>query len=311
MANGISATVVIPTLDAGRAFGTVLHRLTKQEEAPLEVLVVDAGSQDATHHIVNQFPLARFVECPVGLGPRAWNLACKEARAEVVVFLSQDALPVGEAWLGQLLAPFAEPSVGGVYGRQLSPTHPLMAYRLSRRYPDRERRRRARFGDPVSLDGIQFSVANAALRASVWEGIRFNEHLPIAADREWARQAMLASYTIVYQPQARVERTLRPNLERAFHQALLSGWTADYLNGEAGTLRSDPPHFMRRAAWYLLRHLRPDQLPYLVLEDMALRYGYTVGQELHEAAPFIRRRLAPEIANETPRQALRTYERAV
>jgi len=272
--------------------------------------VVDAGSQDATHHIVNQFPLARFVGCPIGLGPRAWNLACREARGEVVAFLSQDALP-DDQWLGQLLAPFAEPSVAGVYGRLLSPAHPVMAYRLSRRYPDRERRRRARFGDPVSLDGIQFSIANGAVRASVWQGIRFNEHFAIAADREWARQAMLASCTIVYQPTARVERTLKPNLERAFHEALLSGWTAEYLGGEAGTLRSDPPHFLRRAAWYLLRRLRPDQLPYLVLEDMALRYGYGVGQELHEAAPFIRRRLAPEIANETPRQALRGHERAV
>jgi rhamnosyltransferase len=300
--------VVIPTLDAGRAFGTVLHRLSKQDLQPLEILIVDGGSQDGTRHIVSQFPLARFVEAGVAPGPRAWNRACREARGEVVVFLTQDALPSDDSWLRQLVSPFAEPAVGGVYGRLLCPGQPLTEYRLARRYPDRERRRRARFGDQLNLDGIQFCASNAALRASVWQGIRFNEHLPVAADREWARQAMLASYTIVYQPAARVDRTLTPSLPLAFHDALLAGWTSEYLGGEAGTLRSDPPHFMRRAAWHLLRRFRVDQLPYLVLEDMALRYGYGVGERLHEAAPSIRRRVAPEIANEAPRRYLTEYE---
>ena len=303
-----SVSVVIPTLDPGRAFGTVLHRLTKQEVQPLEILVVDGGSQDAARHIVSQFPLARFIEAGVGPGPRAWNRACRDARGEVVAFLTQDALPSDDGWLRQLLTPFADRAVGGVYGRLLSPGHPLTEYRLARRYPNRERRRRARFGDPLSLDGIQFSASNAALRLSVWQGIRFNEHFPVAGDREWARQAMLASYTIVYQPAARVDRTLSPSLQLAFHDAMLAGWTSEYLGGEAGTLRSDPPHFMRRAAWHLLRRFRVDQLPYLVLEDMALRYGYGVGERLHEAAPSIRRRVAPEIANEAPRRYLTEYE---
>jgi hypothetical protein len=52
-----------------------------------------------------------------------------------------------------------------------------------------------------------------------------------------------------------------------------------------------------------------DQLPYLVFENVALRYGYNFGQQLHDAAPSIRRRMAPEIANEVPRRPLTEYER--
>ncbi|TMG40363.1 MAG: glycosyltransferase family 2 protein, partial [Chloroflexi bacterium] len=44
--SGASISIVIPTRDAGRAFGTVLHRIMGQGLAPLEILVVDAGSQD-------------------------------------------------------------------------------------------------------------------------------------------------------------------------------------------------------------------------------------------------------------------------
>ncbi|TMD08032.1 MAG: glycosyltransferase family 2 protein, partial [Chloroflexi bacterium] len=84
-----TVSVVIPTLNPGRAFGTVLHRLTKQDVQPVEVLVVDGGSRDAARHIVSQFPQARFIEAGVGPGPRAWNRACRDARGEVVAFLTQ------------------------------------------------------------------------------------------------------------------------------------------------------------------------------------------------------------------------------
>jgi glycosyltransferase involved in cell wall biosynthesis len=59
---GFSISVVIPTLNAGRAFGTALHRLMGQGRTPLEIVCADLGSTDGTRHIVSQFPLARFVE---------------------------------------------------------------------------------------------------------------------------------------------------------------------------------------------------------------------------------------------------------
>src|SRR6184192_270555 len=86
---GVSISVVIPTLNAGRAFGTVLHRIMGQGRTPLEIVCADSGSTDGTRHIVSQFALARFVEIAEPAGPRSWNRAIKEARGDVVVFLNQ------------------------------------------------------------------------------------------------------------------------------------------------------------------------------------------------------------------------------
>src|ERR1700736_5825236 len=113
----VSISIVIPTLNPGRAFGTVLHRIMGQGRTPLEIVCVDSGSTDATRTIVSQFALARLIEIAEPTGPRSWNRAMGETRGDVGVFLSQDALPGNGDWLSALTAPFDDPSVGGVYSR--------------------------------------------------------------------------------------------------------------------------------------------------------------------------------------------------
>src|ERR1700694_1747098 len=75
MGAGVSISIVIPTLNAGRAFGTVLHRIMGQGRTPLEIVCADSGSTDGTRHIVSQFPRARFVEIAQPAGPRRWSCA--------------------------------------------------------------------------------------------------------------------------------------------------------------------------------------------------------------------------------------------
>src|ERR1700731_2003264 len=92
MGAGVSISIVIPTLNPGRAFGTVLHRIMGQGRTPLEIVCADSGSTDGIRHIVSQFALARFVEIAEPSGPRSWNRAMEETRGDVVAFLSQDGL---------------------------------------------------------------------------------------------------------------------------------------------------------------------------------------------------------------------------
>src|SRR5437868_6352237 len=228
MAGGaFSIAIVIPTLNAGRAFGTVLHRIMGQAQQPVEIICADGGSSDATRHIVEQFPLARFIEIGEEPGPRAWNRAMELVKADVVVFLAQDAVPANGDWLGRLTAPFEDRSVAGVYGRQEGTldSDPLSAFRLGQRFCDEPHTRRIRIGDRVPYKSLPFFIDNAAVRRSVWRGIHFNEHLPVGADRVWARQAVLASCTIAYAPEALSVKPTRSGLRRAYRLALMTGYT--------------------------------------------------------------------------------------
>jgi glycosyltransferase involved in cell wall biosynthesis len=296
---GFSVSIVIPTLNPGRAFGTVLHRIMGQGQLPLEILCADSGSTDGTRHIVSQFELARFVEIAEPPGPRSWNRAMEEARGDVIVFLSADVLPGNGDWLSRLTAPFGDASVAGVYGRQEVSIDgdPLLGFRLAQRFCREPHRRRVRVGDTIAYKSLPFFIDNAALRRSVWRGIHFNEHLPVGADRVWARQVVLASYTIGYAPDAVVVRAnVGGGLKAAYRLALLTGYTDQHHGDEGGTLWPDSRHFAKRASWYLLRGLAWGRLPYLAIEDAVQRYGYKLGRRLDRLSPQLRGRLAPEAA---------------
>ena len=295
---GLSISIVIPTFNAGRAFGTVLHRILGQGRAALEVVCADMGSTDGTRHIVSQFPTARFVEIAEPAGPRSWNRAMEESRGDIVVFLAQGGLPGNGDWLSHLTAPFEDASVGGVYGRQevVVGGDPVFGFRLAQRFCTQPHWRRIRVGDPVSYKSLPFFIDNAAVRRSVWRGIHFNEHLPIGADRVWARQVVLASYTIAYAPDAVVVRDVVAGLKVAYRNALLIGYTDQHFGDAGGTLWPDSRHFVKRAAWYLLRGFAWGELPYLALEDAVQRYAYRLGRRLDRMSPRLRGRFAPETA---------------
>ena len=302
MGGSLSISIVIPTLNAGRAFGTVLHRIAGQGRQPLEVICADSGSTDGTRHIVSQFPQARFVEIGELSGPGAWNHAMEEARGEIAVFLRQDALPANGDWLNHLVAPFDDPAVAGVYGRQQATleSDPLAAYRLNQRFCLEPHWRRNRIGDRVAYKSLPFFIDNAAIRRSVWRGIHFNDHLPIGADRVWARQAILASCTIAYAPDALVVRHVRSELKAAYRLALLTGYTDARHGDQGGTLWPDSRRFAKRAAWYLIKGFALGRLPYLAIESITERYAYRVGSRLDHLGPAVGEQIAPTTVRNRP-----------
>jgi cellulose synthase/poly-beta-1,6-N-acetylglucosamine synthase-like glycosyltransferase len=267
-----------------------------QGRAPLEIVCADLGSTDGTRHIVSQFPTARFVDVAEPAGPRSWNRAMEETRGEVVAFLAQDGLPVNGDWLSHLVAPLDDASVGGVYGPQevAFGGDPVAGFRLAQRFCHEPHWRRIRVGDRVAYKSLPFFIENAAVRRSVWRGIHFNEHLPVGADRVWARQVVLASYTIAYSPDAVIARDVVAGFKAAYREAVLTGFTDQNYGDEGGTLWPDSRHFVKRAAWYLLKGFAWGELPYLALEDALRRYGYMLGRRLDRMSPRLRVRFAPE-----------------
>lgn len=210
-----SATVVIPTLNPGPELTEVLDRLKAQEGAHLEqIVVIDSSSTDGTRPLL----AAREIEHEVidrstfnhGL---TRNLGLERARGDVVVFLSQDALPE-PGWLAALVAAFADPSVAGAYSRQV-PRDDASVYAVerlshwpaSRDEPRRQRLPPAEIFEAMPLTGrleaVCFDNVSSAVRRSVARRIPFRD-LPFGEDRDWAYRAMSAGYTVRYCSESRV-----------------------------------------------------------------------------------------------------------
>lgn len=113
------ATVVIPTLNAGTSFGSVLDSV--MAEQPDGVLVIDSGSSDGTPALARGAG-ARLHEIPnsdFGHG-RTRNLGAQLVETELVVYLTQDAQPL-PGWLTHLTRPFdLSERIAATFGRQLA-----------------------------------------------------------------------------------------------------------------------------------------------------------------------------------------------
>lgn len=184
-----------------------IYSQQSDNQYPFEVIAIDSGSTDGTLDVLRRFPLQLRQIPPESFHhARTRNLAAGYARGEILVFLSQDAIPSSSKWLQSLLSNFDDPAVGAVYGRQLPKRGSSF---------ERQDALNALYGarrivkDPAARNDFgylfyHFSNVNSAMRRSVWQSAQFPEHLKVFEDLGIAKRVLDAGWKIVYEPDAPV-----------------------------------------------------------------------------------------------------------
>ena len=223
---------------------------------PFEVVVIDSGSTDGTLEALRRFPV-RVEQIPpeVFHHARTRNLAAGYANGELLVFLSQDAIPASTDWLHALVSNFDDPKVGAVYGRQL----PKQGSSL-----ERQDALNALYGahrivkDPACRNDCgylfyHFSDVNAAMRRSVWQSALFPENLKVFEDLGIAKLILDAGWKVVYEPAAAVFHSHQHTTLGLFKRYFDIGYTLKLLKiwDAPGTKRS----MLRDASGLLTRKL--------------------------------------------------------
>lgn len=115
MGNSAEVSVVIRTHDGEAYLEELLKSLEGQDSSfEIEILAVDAGSKDRTPLILRSHGIQPHYVAP-GRGYR--QLALSHADGEVVIFLSQDSLPLNRKWLQALAAPLMKERAAVAHGR--------------------------------------------------------------------------------------------------------------------------------------------------------------------------------------------------
>lgn len=210
-------SLVIPTLNGGPRLHTLLAALAAQEgAADLEKVAIDSGSTDGTVEALSAagFRVLRTDRARFDHGSTR-DEAIAATSGDVILLLTQDAVPVGTDWLVNLRAHFADPTVAGAWCRQVAipGCHPIMARRIAGWCPEQGRRQQLPPGkgmdDLAPMDRLMlcaFDNVASSVRRSVWERFKFGPR-PFGEDIAFGFNVIAAGLAIVYAADAVVEHS--------------------------------------------------------------------------------------------------------
>lgn len=254
----ILASVIILAKNGGKTIRALLEGLRGQGLIHrAEVIVIDSGSTDDTLDIVSGFPvtLTRIPPEDFGHG-RTRNLGARLARGKFLVYLPQDAEPVGADWLAALLRPFEDPAIAGTYCRQVPrPGASAMekSFLLGTYGSEYQVRRLARSED-ATLAACFFSTVGGAIRASLWAQHPFREDVIMSEDQAWSKDAMLAGQAIAYQPAAELLHSHQYGIADIFRRNFDSGYSIRQIfSGRTGISAFEGLSRLAREAVFVLR----------------------------------------------------------
>jgi glycosyltransferase involved in cell wall biosynthesis len=194
-----TVSIIIRCYNEEQHIGRLLSGIMQQTRRDdVEIILVDSGSTDATLSIASRYPVhvvsIRPEEFSFGY---SLNRGCREATGEFLVMASAHVYPVYADWLERLLAPFADPDIALVYGKQIGNEQTKYSEHqvFARWFPNQSRRYQK---TPFCNN------ANAAVRRSVWEHLPYDETLTGLEDIDWAQRAMQQGYKISYAADAEI-----------------------------------------------------------------------------------------------------------
>jgi len=276
-------SLIIPTFNAGQHIEDLLSMLSAQDTKPWEIIVVDSSSSDNTVDIAKRFG-ARIILIPKQAfnHGKTRNLAAEEAKGDILVFMTQDALPHRNTLLSALTVPLEACDIAASYGRHIPRVNasPLEIFARRFNYPDSPMTKSI---DNIKDYGIKtFFFSNVCsafkkdlfLRAGMFkEGVRANEDMLIAA------RLILGGYKVAYVPGATVIHSHNHSLAQQFKRYYNIGsslknnsWVLDYARPEGEGLR-----FIREQLAFVLKQHEYLWIPYIVLESLAKYTGYKAG----------------------------------
>jgi len=295
-------SVVIPVKNGGEDLARCLTAIGDQVIGEsVETVVVDSGSTDASPQRARSLGARVHVIAPQDFNHGATrNLGARLARGDMLVFISQDAFPLGPDWLERLTSPLREDDrLAGTYGRQIAhvDASPSERFFLDFLYGPTSRDQRAAGIAELSMETTLFSNVNAAIRRDVFARFAFVDDIIMSEDQEWARRVLLAGYGLRYVAEAAVAHSHPYTLSQAFRRFFDSGVSAEraYLSGarpSAAVLRRHALRYAREEMVWLWRTGYRGAMPHAVLYELAKFVGLQLGAR-HRLLPLaVKRRLS-------------------
>lgn len=200
-------SVIIPTLNAECYIHMLLTSL-KEQSIPCKIIVIDSSSEDTTKMIAESHGAKIVVierkDFNHG-GTR--NIGLNYANSDIVVFLTQDAIPAHPEAVVTIVACFDDPKVGVAYGKQLPrrEANPIEAHARLFNYPATSLVKSIADIPKLGIKTTFISNAFAAYRRTALQSVGgFPLNTILSEDTHVAAKLLLAGWKIAYCAGAKV-----------------------------------------------------------------------------------------------------------
>ncbi|WP_213804060.1 glycosyltransferase family 2 protein [Granulicella sp. dw_53] len=290
--------VIVPTLNAAADWPRFAPALLQCID-PKQVLIVDSDSTDDTVRLAGEagFAVLSIAREEFNHGGTRQRAAVMVPDAEILVYLTQDAILAGPDELKKLLSAFEDPAVAAAYGRQLPRVGARGIERHARgfNYPPVPQVRELASREQLGFKAIFISNSFAAYRRSaLMEVGGFPSDVIFGEDTVTAAKLLMAGYKVAYVAEACVYHshayTLLQELERYFDIGVLHSrerWLLD----EFGMANSEGKRFVFSELRYLVRR---DilQIPSALIRTGCKLLGYRLGRLEDRITPKLKRSLS-------------------
>jgi rhamnosyltransferase len=288
-------TIIVPTCNASKYLPSLLTRLESQTIRDYELMVVDSSSNDNTADIAKSH-WANVITIPQSEfdhgGTR--TLAAMEAKGDILVYLTQDALPYNEYAIENIVKPFTDDrKIGAAFGRQLPyPGASVFAEHLRQfNYPDTSYTRVLDDKEKYGIRTAFLSNSFTAYRKSALKEIGyFKSGLRFGEDACAGAKILLKGYKIAYVAEAMVlhshNYTVWQDLKRYFDMGTFHR-TENWLLREFGKAEGEGIRYAKSEIRFLLRKRKSYLFPEFILRTFMKYLGYKLGVGYERIRPLV------------------------
>ncbi len=280
-------TIILLTRNAGNDFSRTLKKIFSQKKVNFDVLQIDSSSTDSTLSIAAEYKLKQIVIPKAEFNHGSTReMGIEQASGEIVVFLTQDAVPSSDDWLFNLVSPFKDKKVAGTFGRQLVTTSSNLYenYYYSKEFPDRN----CSWTEKNYLNaGVLFSDVNSALRRDLYLKNRYKGNILVSEDIQWAQNIIKKGYEITYVSSASVFHSHNYPLNMLFKISFDIGAASVITETQAVTEVKGKRTFDRivERSKYMLNSSSLYWLFFSLIIDFVRLFGFTLGKK-YKAFPM-------------------------
>lgn len=293
-----SVGICIPACNAGSAWPETLKKI-RSAAAGRRLLIIDSSSDDDTGSLAYESgcELSTIRRRDFNHGATR-NLGLKALdECDIVVFMTQDSLPVDEKAIEELVKAFDDPSTGAAYGRQLphADATPIAAHARFFNYPESSHRVHPESIRRMGIKAAFLSNSFAAYRRqALLEAGGFLDNAILGEDMVAGARLLAAGWTLAYCPQAQVfhshNHTVLQEFRRYFDIGVLHG-RESWMLTMTGRAEGEGQRFVASELRYL-RYNAPGLIPAALLRNIMKYLGYRLGKAEQKLPQWLKKRLS-------------------